>query len=744
MASNADPPPPTAAPPRVDSAVSSAHKALAEVFTKARKKKHGTQITRFCRRKMGLSPSAAVAESMDVDAPVTVDVDASASMAATAIVASEAAASVRHIPSTDDEPSQPTIGPTLPMLSLMTVEEHLSMLSELTWDTSLRPLQLLALSQLLGLDLRKLLVVQKTGGGKTHIVRTLGTLLKGIHVVLHPLLALTGDQLSRFQEGSSRYGRIEAVNLDARGKNSRWRKRFIKHIAEMSKSTTSTLFVFTSPQFLADNKDVRNAIINVCLNKRTFRSFTIDEAHLLAQHGSSFRSEIRLVCEEFIKPIFGGEKKDDVYRPFFLAMSATVSLQDMTTLGSLTGVGFPKEYRFWGDFDHFAMDNCEIQIRIGSEYTKNLDIIVAHLSENDSAAFAFTNGRALSFHLVDGLEGKLDKHEITADVVHIHGRLRLDDKCNFSKLYCRKINVPTYHHRVLVATSAADLGIDHPDAQCGLNNEWPDSISTFVQRRGRASRRDEIALIVVIAGIASFVQLTKRIYSNVDIHNNDDDEDKTTSGYTNLLVTPSKGPSTTQRKRDKKYKLSKTQREHLVKRQHGDLMDVLDLFCLDRGCIQRRIQMYLSVGRLVDYPDEVPPCGNCCHCKSKKEKGWGHYFLPVRREGVLELLTHSGRFPCNATYDSLLDIVWSNDKREHWIKRIFDEPTSKVCKYNVEAMMLQLIAARFIVISDDLFVLGRESSSHAFPPFKFEFTGNWTGIRLATGPRKLNDTEDEE
>ena len=43
-------------------------------------------------------------------------------------------------------------------------------------------------------------------------------MLKGIHVVLHPLLALTGDQVIRFQEGSNDYGMIEAINLDERGK----------------------------------------------------------------------------------------------------------------------------------------------------------------------------------------------------------------------------------------------------------------------------------------------------------------------------------------------------------------------------------------------------------------------------------------------------------------------------------------------------------------------------------------------
>ena len=674
------------------------------------------------------------------------DAEASASIAATAIVATEAAAAARAMPAMRIADSNP-VEPMPPVSSLA---DMLNLCSQRVWGIDLRPLQLAALSKLFGdcRDLRKLLVVQKTGGGKTHIIRVMGSMMKGIHVVLHPLLALTGDQVIRFQEGSDAYGAVDAINLDERGKNTKWRKKFIARISAMSNTTTSTVFIFTSPQFLADNKkDVRDTLINVCLNKRTFRSFTVDEVHLYSQHGSSFRSELRLVGEEFLKPVFGGEQARGRFRPFFLALSATVSLTDLTTFGALTGVGFPHKYRMWGDFHHFAMPNCHLGIRIGSEYTRSLDIIRRHLQNNDSAAFAFTNGRALSFHLVSGLEGKLDSHGIAADVVHIHGKLRLEDKMNFSKLYCRKIHVPDYDPRVLVATSAADLGIDHPNAQCGLNNEWPASISTFVQRRGRASRRDEDALIVVIAGVASYLHLFKRIKSDTDLANDDGDDDKgkKTSGYTNLLITPKKGKTVKQRHRDQRYKLNRTQRDNLVKRQLADLRDVLDLFCLDRGCIQRRIQMYLAKGSLVDYPLVMSPCGNCAHCRRFEKEGWGHYFLPLRRDGIITMLTHGDVIPCNASYESLMSVVWNSDKtkREHWMKAIFDKPMNDVCKYNVEAMFLQLLAAGLIAIDERgglfKFVLARGTSSvRAFPPFRYEYEGNWKGILLATGTRKYN------
>ena len=218
--------------PRVDAVVSSEHKKKAEIFTKARQKKLGPKIVNMCRIQMGLPPLSTVPEVEPMDA------ETSATIAAVPLVAAEAASAAQS------DPTRLVFGPPiqpLPLPEVSSLADLINLLSKRTWNTPLRELQTNALSQLFGrcLDQRKLLIVQKTGGGKTHIIRTLGTMLKGIHVVLHPLLALTGDQVIRFQEGSNDYGMIEAVNLDARGKNSKWRKRFVEHISKLSKDTTS-------------------------------------------------------------------------------------------------------------------------------------------------------------------------------------------------------------------------------------------------------------------------------------------------------------------------------------------------------------------------------------------------------------------------------------------------------------------------------------------------------------------------
>ena len=114
---------------------------------------------------MGLPPLSTVTNIEPMDA------ETSATIAAVLLVAAEAASAAQS------EPNHPGFGPPiqhLPLPEVSSLADLLNLLSERTWNTPLRALQTKALTQLFGrcLDRRKLLVVQKTGGGKTHGIRT--------------------------------------------------------------------------------------------------------------------------------------------------------------------------------------------------------------------------------------------------------------------------------------------------------------------------------------------------------------------------------------------------------------------------------------------------------------------------------------------------------------------------------------------------------------------------------------------
>ena len=116
----------------------------------------------------------------------------------------------------------------------------------------LRDMQESALNMLFDpTSMKRLLNIAPTGGGKTLVMKLLGIILKGVHEISHPILALTADQVLKFATEVNKFGEVEVHNLDAA--SSAHLKRIATRIRNLKTNTTSTIFVFHSPQFLVHN-----------------------------------------------------------------------------------------------------------------------------------------------------------------------------------------------------------------------------------------------------------------------------------------------------------------------------------------------------------------------------------------------------------------------------------------------------------------------------------------------------------
>ena len=82
----------------------------------------------------------------------------------------------------------------------------------------------------------------------------------------------------------------------------------------------STMFIFTSPQKLASTPAILDALF-MCHTRKMLRLVTIGEAHLYAQHGSTFCDELRLLGRLIFYIIF----KISSWHPLFLEMTATMT-----------------------------------------------------------------------------------------------------------------------------------------------------------------------------------------------------------------------------------------------------------------------------------------------------------------------------------------------------------------------------------------------------------------------------------
>ena len=121
----------------------------------------------------------------------------------------------------------------------------------------------------------------------------IATMIKGIVLILFRLLALTVDQMAKIKEAIERYGSVEAHYLSEIRPPS-LRQTIIPCMEEIEYRTSSTMFLFSSPQYLATNGIVIDDILR-CRARQTFRLLAIDKAHLYAMHGRSFRDAMRIL-----------------------------------------------------------------------------------------------------------------------------------------------------------------------------------------------------------------------------------------------------------------------------------------------------------------------------------------------------------------------------------------------------------------------------------------------------------------
>ena len=146
---------------------------------------------------------------------------------------------------------------------------------------------------------RVLLLVERTGGGKTHVFKVAGVVEKGLVYIMQNLHSLSADQLSKFQGANQAYGSVSAHNLDEVWAQSRTQYNAILcRAASLRRDTTSTLFLMSSPQFLLKHVELVN-VLAAQAKERVLRLVVVDEVHLHVQQGTTFRHEIRALKDAF-------------------------------------------------------------------------------------------------------------------------------------------------------------------------------------------------------------------------------------------------------------------------------------------------------------------------------------------------------------------------------------------------------------------------------------------------------------
>ena len=127
------------------------------------------------------------------------------------------------------------------------------------------------------------IIYDRTGLGKTHITRIVDAIEQGVIRTIVLLLTLSADQLAKFRGASQSFGTINAHHMDKSFKESHSKYNQLLHgIRGLERATTSTMFLFVSPQFIINYPDLQMNMINAA-RERILRMVGIDEFHLYVQ-----------------------------------------------------------------------------------------------------------------------------------------------------------------------------------------------------------------------------------------------------------------------------------------------------------------------------------------------------------------------------------------------------------------------------------------------------------------------------
>lgn len=315
----------------------------------------------------------------------------------------------------------------------------LAALKQYWGHSSFRPLQESIISAILnGEDTLALL---PTGGGKSVCYQVPAVILKGVTIVISPLIALIKDQV---EELKSKGIRAEAIY-------SGMKHRDIDRILDNVLYGNIKLLYCSPERLLTELAAERIKNMDVSL-------IAVDEAHCISKWGYDFR-------------------------PAYLQISNLRTWHPQAPIIALTATATTVVATDIQEKLSFKSDHC-IRSSFGRE---NISLEVIHC-ESKMAALPRMFSSKQDSHIVYVYSRKdaqryaqlLQRHGLSADYYHAglssEERMRKQDEWKAG------------HTKIIVSTNAFGMGIDKSDVRQVIHTHIPSSIEAYYQEAGRAGR----------------------------------------------------------------------------------------------------------------------------------------------------------------------------------------------------------------------------------------------------------------
>lgn len=303
-----------------------------------------------------------------------------------------------------------------------------------------------------------------TGGGKSITFQVPALSMKGVCIVITPLIALMKDQVEHLRKKGIRayaiYGSMQ-------------RNEIVRILENAVLGGVTLLYI--APERLSSELFLNK------LRHMNVSFFTIDEAHCICQWGYDFR-------------------------PSYLAISKIRELKPETPILALTATAPPSYIKDIQKQLGFKKENV---FRM-SFMRKNISYIVREAADKEEQML----------HILKSVGG--------CAIVYVYSRKKTKEISEFlnnngisSTFYHAGLESTERDKRqtmwqedkvkVMVATNAFGMGIDKPDVRLVIHFDCPDSIESYYQEAGRAGRDGEKAYAVLLFNNKDHVNLLKGI-----------------------------------------------------------------------------------------------------------------------------------------------------------------------------------------------------------------------------------------
>mmetsp|Transcript_34370 Transcript_34370/g.70251 ORF Transcript_34370/g.70251 Transcript_34370/m.70251 type:complete len:556 (-) Transcript_34370:131-1798(-) len=480
------------------------------------------------------------------------------------------------------------------------------------------------------------LIVQKTGGGKSLVVLGAMVFLGGVALVVEPLVAVGEDQARSASQSSETSG-ITTFHLD--GLNREDASILADELMQLTSRDDATIILYASPQSLVEGGRWA-PVVDHLIEVGVLSLSVVDEAHKVVEDGLHFRTEFAALR----KSLFAKLELSPL-RVALVVMTATFTggmLDDFLKMMNIR----PFDFTIWGSMSRRELS---LQVLVKSQpMTALKNFVKKHLQTVDRKVIIYTNDKSrASKNLPACIDSMVESTEgISGDSLAFTGSSGNILKQYAIAAFASNVPTPCMNLRTIFATDAGECGINSPWVGGVGNDGPPASISKLAQKFGRAGRADG-------EGFECLVVLS---VPNVNF----------------LLVRIEASTSASDRKR-----------------QRDDLIAVLRLLLLSDTCIHSTLELEFgdpfkrSLG--ADAAGERPdPCGNMCRvCR-------GDLRLQPRvsRDAVVDILTGELLGGPRSSMD-LVDALWKY-RADVW------DSHPVTSKDHAHRVVLQLIAAKIL------------------------------------------------